>query len=457
MVDFINKIDAVFGGIFLVVLLFGCGLFFTFALGGAQFRHFFRAFKLMFTGSKNDESKGGLSSFQALSTAVAAQVGTGNVGGVATAIATGGPGAIFWMWITALLGMPTIFAEAVLAQAYRENKDGTLVGGPAYYISKGVGKKNKTLGKFLATFFAVAIIAALGLAGNMVQANSISVAIKNSFNVPTWIVGVVIAAVAAAVFMGGVKRIGRFAELVVPFMAVLYIIASIILLVKFRSHIGTAFSEIFHGAFNPVAAAGGFTGAMVRQAIRFGVQRGLFSNEAGMGSTPHAHAVADVRHPAEQGLIAFCGVFIDTVLICTTTALAILVTDSYKVEGLKSVQITQNAFTMGYGHIGAALLAVCLTFFAFTTIIGWYYFSESNIIYLFGKKGLTPFRILVIIAIIIGAITEVDIVWALNALLNNLMVYPNVIALFVLSPLVIKIYKDYNAKLKTGKMEYDYQ
>ncbi|MDO5733857.1 MAG: alanine/glycine:cation symporter family protein [Eubacteriales bacterium] len=459
LIDFINKIDGVLGGILLVILLLGCGLFFTFVLRGVQFRYFFRAFKLMFGGftKKDGDDEGSLSSFQALSTAVAAQVGTGNVGGVATAIAAGGPGAIFWMWITAILGMPTIFAEAVLAQKFRVRKDGNLVGGPAFYISEGVGKKNRGLGKFLAGFFAVAIILALGIAGNMVQANSISLAVNTSFGIPTWLIGVALAALAAAVFIGGVKRIGRFAEIVVPFMAVLYIIASIVLLIKFRSHLGTAFGEIFRGAFTPAAAAGGFAGAVVRQAIRFGVQRGLFSNEAGMGSTPHAHAVASVNHPAEQGLIAFCGVFIDTVLVCSATALAILVTDAYKVPGKESVAITQEAFSIGFGNAGAGFLAICLTFFAFTTIIGWYYFGESNVIYLFGQKGLTPYRIFVVLAVIFGSITKVEFVWALNALLNNLMVYPNVIALFILTPIVANIYKDYNKCLKAGKVHYDYE
>ncbi|MDO5737706.1 MAG: sodium:alanine symporter family protein [Eubacteriales bacterium] len=456
MLEFINSIDSVLGGIILIVMLFGCGIFFTIALRGVQFRYFFKAFKLMFTGSGRQE-EGGLSSFQALSTAVAAQVGTGNVGGVATAIATGGPGAIFWMWITAILGMPTIFAEAVLAQAYRQRKDGILVGGPAYYISRGLGQKNRTLGKVLAGIFAVAIILALGFAGNMVQANSISLAVNNSFGIPKWVIGAFLAILAASIFIGGVKRIGRFAELVVPFMAVVYIIAAIVLLFKFRTHIGTAFGEIIHGAFNPTAAAGGFAGAVVRQAIRLGVQRGLFSNEAGMGSTPHAHAVANVNHPAEQGLIAFCGVFIDTVLICSATALAILVTDSYKVAGLESVEITQKAFETGFGTIGASLLAICLTFFAFTTIIGWYYFGESNIVYLFGNKGLMPYRVLVIAAIVFGAMTKVELVWALNALLNNLMVYPNVIALVLLAPMVIHIYKDYNKCLKKGIVDFNYE
>lgn len=456
---FIEKIDGFIGGVILVVLLLGIGLYYTLRLGFPQFTKFFKSFKLMFGGIFNqDKESGSLSSFQALSTAVAAQVGTGNVGGVATAIALGGPGAVFWMWITALLGMSTIFAEAVLAQVYRERRNGELVGGPAFYISKGLGGKYPHMAKFLAGFFAIAIIIALGIIGNMVQSNSIADAVNNSFGVSKLIVGLVIAGLAALIFIGGVDRIGRFAELVVPAMAVIYILGSIVLLVKFRADLGGAISTIFSSAFTPSAAAGGFAGAMVKQAIQMGVQRGLFSNEAGMGSTPHAHAVANVKHPAEQGLIALVGVFIDTIVICSATALAIVVTKSYQVEGLKGVRITQNAFTEGFGPMGGSFLAICLAFFAFTTIVGWYYFGESNVTYLFGKKGLMPYRVLVVAGIVFGAMQEVGVVWALSGFFNNLMVIPNVIALLVLSPLVVKIYKDYNRQVaQGGELYYDYK
>lgn len=456
--NFIEMLDGFISGYILIALLLGTGLYYTFRLSLPQLRKFFPAFKLMFGGIFNqDKEEGSLSSFQALSTAIAAQVGTGNVGGVATAIGIGGPGAVFWMWVTALLGMSTIFGEAVLAQIFRERRGNQLVGGPAFYISKGMGKKNPALAKFLAGFFAVAIIIALGLIGNMVQSNSIADAVNNSFGIPKLAVGIVIAGLAALIFIGGVQRIGRFAELVVPAMAVLYIIGSIILLFIFRSHLAEAFGLIFTHAFTPTAAAGGFAGAMVKQAIRMGVQRGLFSNEAGMGSTPHAHAVANVKHPAEQGLIAMVGVFIDTIIICSATALAIVATRAYEVEGLAGVRITQHAFTEAFGPAGGSFLAICLMFFAFTTIIGWYYFGESNVRYLFGRKGLLPYRLLVVAGIVFGALQEVGVIWALSGFFNSIMVIPNVIALLALSPLVIRVYNDYNQQLKTGgTLSYQY-
>lgn len=458
--SFIEQIDGFLGGYILVALLLGTGIYYTIRLGFLQISKFGPAMKLTFGGlfSKKEKEEGSLSSFQALATAIAAQVGTGNVGGVATAITLGGPGAVFWMWVTAFLGMSTIFAEAVLAQIFRERRGGDLVGGPAFYISKGMGKKNPKLAKFLAGFFAVSIVIALGIIGNMVQSNSIADAVNNSFGIPKLVVGLALAAVAGLIFIGGVQRIGRFAEMVVPAMAVLYLLGSSVLLFKFGPELGGAFKLIFTSAFTPTAAAGGFAGAMVKQAVKMGVQRGLFSNEAGMGSTPHAHAVANVKHPAQQGLTALVGVFIDTIVVCTATALAIIVTKSYQVEGLLGVRVTQNAFIEAFGPAGGGFLAICLTFFAFTTIVGWYYFGESNIRYLFGKKGLTPYRILVLLGVVFGSMQEVSLVWALSGFFNNLMVIPNIIGLMALSPLVIKTYQDYNNQLaRGGELVYHYQ
>ncbi|NLY35830.1 MAG: sodium:alanine symporter family protein [Tissierellia bacterium] len=458
--SFIEQIDGFISGYILVVLLLGTGIYYTIRLGFLQVSKFIPAMKLTFGGmfKKKDKEEGSLSSFQALATAIAAQVGTGNVGGVATAITLGGPGAIFWMWVTAFLGMSTIFAEAVLAQIFRERRNGELVGGPAFYLSKGMGKKSPMLAKILAGSFAVLIVIALGIIGNMVQSNSIADAVNNSFGIPKLAVGLFIAAVAGLIFIGGVQRIGRFAELVVPAMAVLYILGSIVLLFKYGSELGGALKLIFTSAFTPMAAAGGFAGAMVKQAVKMGVQRGLFSNEAGMGSTPHAHAVANVKHPAQQGLSALVGVFIDTIIVCSATALAIIVTKSYEVEGLQGVRVTQNAFIEAFGPAGGGFLAVCLTFFAFTTIVGWYYFGESNIRYLFGKKGLMPYRILVLAGIVFGSLQEVGVVWALSGFFNSLMVIPNVIGLLVLSPLVIRTLQDYNNQLaKGGELTYHYQ
>ncbi len=457
--NFIEHIDGFISGYILVFLLLGIGIYYTIRLGFLQISKFGPAMKIAFGGlfNKKEKEEGSLSSFQALATAIAAQVGTGNVGGVATAITLGGPGAVFWMWITAFLGMSTIFAEAVLAQVFRERRRGELVGGPAFYIKKGVGKKSPALANILAGSFAVLIVIALGVIGNMVQANSIADAVNNSFGIPKIAVGIAVAFFAGLIFIGGVQRIGRFAEMVVPTMAVLYILGAIILLFKFSAHVPEAFATIFKSAFTPIAAAGGFAGAMVKHAIKMGVQRGLFSNEAGMGSTPHAHAVANVKHPAEQGLTALVGVFIDTIVVCSATALSIIVTKSYEVEGLQGVRVTQNAFIEAFGPAGGGFLAICLTFFAFTTIVGWYYFGEANIRYLFGYKGLAPYRVIALVGIVFGSFQEVGVVWALSGLFNSLMVIPNIVGLLVLSPLVIKIYQDYNKQVaEGGQLQFDY-
>ena len=325
--------------------------------------------------------KEGMSSFQSLATAIAAQVGTGNLAGAATAIASGGPGAIFWMWISAFFGMSTIFSEAVLAQTYKEKDvDGQIVGGPAYYISRGFGSKG------LAVFFAIAIIIALGFIGNMVQSNSISDAFQTAFNLPALYVGIAIAILAGLIFFGGISRIASFTEKAVPIMALMYLIGGVIVLVMNADAILPAIKMIFYGAFNPKAATGGIIGVGVKEAVRYGVARGLFSNEAGMGSTPHAHAVAKVNHPAQQGLVAIMGVFIDTFIVLNITAFVILTTGVLdgKTTG---IALTQAGFTQAFGGFGNAFVAICLLFFAFSTIIGWYFFGEANIRYLFGIKG----------------------------------------------------------------------
>lgn len=449
MLEIIKSLNSVIVDYLLTFALVASGILFLFLNRGVQFRKFGAAFKQTFGGmfKKSDD---GISSFQALAVAIAAQVGTGNVAGVATAMVSGGPGAIFWMWIMSLFGMGTIFAEAVLAQKYRvKDEDGNWVGGPAYYITNGL--KNKGLAKFLATFFSVMIIIALGFFGNMTQSNSIAGAVNAAFpQIPLVVIGVIIAIFAALVFIGGIDRIANFAQLVVPFMAVIYIIFAIMTLVKFKEHIGPSFKLIFQAAFTPEAAAGGALGFGIKQAIRYGVARGLFSNEAGMGSTPHAHATANVDHPAQQGLTAMVGVFIDTIVVCSATALIVLVTDSMD-SGLTGALLTQKAFEIGFGRLGLVLLAVALTFFAFTTIIGWYYFGETNIKFLFGKKGLTPYRIIVIAFIIVGSFQKIDLVWSLSDLFNSLMVIPNVIALFILRNDVRDLLNDYEHNFLKGK------
>ena len=441
LAEMINSLNSVIRNRFLIAALIGVGVFYTFYTKGVQFRKLGKAFKLTF-GDMFKKSDDGISSFQALAVAIAAQVGTGNVAGTATAIVVGGPGAIFWMWISAILGMSTIFAEACLAQKYREKSEDGFVGGPAYYMKNGI--KNKKLGNSLAKIFSVLIVLALGFFGNMTQSNSIATSVHEAFNgIPLVVVGIAVAIVAALVFIGGIKRIASFAQLVVPIMALIYVVFSIIILVKFRSDLGPAFKSIFVAAFTPKAAAGGALGFGIKQALVMGVARGLFSNEAGMGSTPHAHATAQVDHPVEQGYTAIVGVFIDTIVVCTATALIILSTGSNGF-GLDGALVTQKAFELGFGAVGKTLLAISLTFFAFTTIIGWYYFGETNIKFLFGKKGLTPYRIIVLFFIIWGSTREIALVWNMSDLFNSLMVIPNVIAL-------VMLHKD------VGKMQYNFE
>lgn len=439
----------------LVVALVGLGFISTIYLGAPQFVRFGKAFKQTFGGVFRKKEEGqvqSMSSFQALATAIAAQVGTGNVAGVATAIFSGGPGAIFWMWVSAFLGMSTIFSEAILAQKYREVQDGEYVGGPAYYISKGLKFAGS---KYMAGFFSISLILALGLVGNLVQSNSISGAVVKVANVPPIAIGLVIAALAALVFIGGMKRIASFAELVVPFMALLYILGAVAILIKFSDQVGPAFRSIFEGAFNMKAVVGGGAGVAMKEAIRYGVARGLFSNEAGMGSTPHAHATANVKHPVQQGLVAMVGVFIDTVLICTFTAMVILVTDAHT-SGFQSAQITQEAFFRAFGSIGSTFLAVSLSFFAFTTIVGWYYFGETNIRFLFGSKGIPAYRILVCVFIVIGSSLtgQVDLVWNLADMFNGIMVLPNLVALFLLIPQVKALLKEYDTQTRLDPHRY---
>lgn len=441
----------------LVVALVGLGIISTIYLGAPQFVKFGRAWKQTFGGmfKKRDKADDvqSMSSFQALATAIAAQVGTGNVAGVATAIISGGPGAIFWMWISAILGMSTIFAEAVLAQKYREVKDGEYIGGPAYYISKGLKWKGS---KYLAGFFSISIIIALGLVGNLVQSNSISGAVVQVTPLPPIAIGIVLAVLAALVFIGGMKRIANFAELVVPFMALLYVVGAIIILAQYSSQVLPTLRSIVTSAFSAQAIAGGGAGVAVQHAIRYGVARGLFSNEAGMGSTPHAHATANVKHPVQQGMVAMIGVVIDTGVVCTATALIILVTGAHT-AGLQAAAVTQEAFGRAFGSAGAVFLAISLTFFAFTTIVGWYYFGESNIRYLFGNKGITPYRILVCIFIIIGSSLtgQVDLVWNMADMFNGIMVLPNLIAILILIPQVKALLKDYNSQLRLDPHKFD--
>ena len=395
--DLVLKVNDVLTGSVLIIALVGIGLLFTFKLGFIQIRGFKDGWNRTFGGlfsKKGDAGKDGMSSFQALATAIAAQVGTGNIAGAATAIAVGGPGAIFWMWISAFLGMSTIFAEAVMAQKFKQvSDDGTVTGGPVYYIR---GAFKGTFGKVLAAIFAVLIIFALGFMGNAVQSNSIAASWNTAFGIPKIAMGIFVAVVSLFVFTGGMKRIAKVTELIVPIMAAFYIVGSLIVIFANVTAIPAAFHDIIVGAFKPAAVAGGAMGATLKLAVQKGVARGLFSNEAGMGSTPHAHAVAKVKHPVEQGFVAMIGVFIDTFVILNLTALVIITTGS-RTTGLTGAQLSQYAFSTLYGKFGEIFIAICMLFFAFSTIIGWYFFGEANIRYLFGAKAVKIYSIIVCI------------------------------------------------------------
>lgn len=459
----VGAVNLVLWDYLLIYALLGIGLFFTIYLGAPQVTKLGAGFKSVFGGlfakkDPADKDHKSLSQFQALAVAVSAQIGTGNVAGVATAITAGGPGAVFWMWFSAVLGMSTIFAEALLAQKYRVVSHGKYIGGPAFYITHGLTPKiGRGAARFLSGFFSIALIIALGFIGNATQSNSIASAVTVAFDVPALAVGIGLAALAGLIIVGGVNRIANVAQFVVPFMAVIYIICAVVILFQFSDHISPMINHIFVAAFNPEAVLGGAAGIGMREAVRFGVARGLFSNEAGMGSTPHAHATADVNHPVQQGMAAFVGVFIDTILVCTATALIILLTDADKL-GLQGAAVTQQAFVIAFGGFGSQLLAICLTFFAFTTIIGWYYFGESNIRFLFRGRHLGIYRTLVLAAIVLGTLGKVDLVWSLSDMFNGFMVIPNLIALFLLRKEIRAVYTDYLAQKKVGAgLSYQYE
>ena len=447
--DFLNQLvsdvnGVLWGVFFLIPLLCGTGIFYTIKLRFVQVRKFGLAARFLLGGASlfgKRADKSGMSSFQALATAVAAQVGTGNVAGTATALVAGGPGSLFWLWVAAFFGMATIFAEAVLAQTYRtKDEQGRVLGGPAYYITLGMGEKWRPL----AVFFSIAIIIALGCIGNMVQSNSIAHAMQTAFNVPAAVSGVVCAVLAGLVFFGGVGRLASVTEKIVPFMAAIYLIGGLWVIGAHITEVIPAFRLIFVAAFDPEAVMGGALGLTVAKAMQFGVARGL-SNEAGMGSTPHAHAVARVEHPAEQGLVAMFGVF-TTVVIVTFTGIVILVTGvlDFKTTG---IELTQHAYTVGLGSFGMAFVAVCLFFFAFSTIMGWYFFGEQNVRFLFRSRGVLAYRVIVCAFIVTGAMLKVDFVWSLADLFNGLMVLPNLVALVALHKVVGESLEDFEKKL----------
>lgn len=431
----------------LVILLIGAGLYFTIRTKFVQVRCFGEGWRRFFGefSLNGEKHKAGMSSFQALATAVAAQVGTGNIVGACGAILIGGPGAIFWMWFIAFFGMATIYAEAVLAQETRVvEPDGTILGGPVYYIKHAFPNG---FGKFLAGFFAVAIILALGFMGSMVQSNSIGEACQNAFHIPSWVMGLIVCAIAAFIFIGGVQRIASVTEKIVPIMACLYLLGGFIVLIARIRYVPETFGMIFKYAFFPNAILGGGLGYALKTAISQGVKRGLFSNEAGMGSTPHAHAMAKVKTPHEQGVVAMIGVFIDTFLVLTMTALVVISTlyagngplAGGAAEGIDQSNMAQLAFSSVFGEgLGSIFVAVCLLFFAFSTILSWNFFGKLNVAYLFGKRATAVYSVLGVVFIFLGSCLSNDLVWSLSDLFNQLMVLPNALALLALSSLVVK-------------------
>ena len=446
----ISSINAFAWGPPMLGILGVTGLLLTLGLMFMPWRKVVYGFRILF--DKDDPGGDGeVKPFNALMTALSATVGTGNIAGVATAIALGGPGAIFYMWLIALFGMATKYAEAVCAVTYREvDENGKYVGGPMYYLRNGVGAFAPELGKWLGLLFAIfGAIAAFGI-GNAVQVNSMAAALDSSFNVPPWITGVVVAGLVAFVILGGIRRIGDVAGKLVPAMIVLYVGASIVIILLNITKVPEAFGMIFNYAFNPAAATGGFAGAAVAAAIRFGVARGVFSNESGLGSAAIAHAAAKTNNPVRQGIIAMLGTFIDTIIVCTMTALVILTSGAWTMVGadgmgLTGAVLTSESFQSSIGG-GQYIVTVALAVFAFTTILGWSYYGERCWQYLFSEKTLMVYRIMWVLAALSFANFKVDFVWNLSDTLNGLMAVPNLIGLLLLAPLVFKVTREYFEK-----------
>ena len=451
LLEIVQTINAYLSDYILVFLLIGVGLWYTIRTRFVQVRCFGEGMRKLFgnlslRGGKHEH---GMSSFQAVATAIAAQVGTGNIVGSAGAILTGGPGAIFWMWIIAFFGMATIYAEATMAiQTRKKGGDGSYHGGPVYYIRTAF---QGGFGKFLAGFFAVAIILALGFMGCMVQSNSIGSTFETAFGIPSWIVGIALVVICGFIFLGGIQRLASVNEKLVPVMAVIFLLGAVAVLIMRIQYIPETFAMIFRYAFEPQAIIGGGFGAALKTAISQGAKRGLFSNEAGMGSTPHAHAQANVTDPHDQGVVAMISVFIDTFVVLTLNALVIIST-LYTADGplaggyvgevtsqLDSSNLAQTAFGSVMGaEFGSAFVAICLFFFAFSTILGWNLFGKLNVIYLFGQKSTVVYTLIALVFIFLGTVTSNDLVWALTDMFNFLMVIPNAVALFALTNMVLR-------------------
>ena len=476
LLSFFKTINAYLSDYVLIILLVGTGLFFTVRTRFVQIRCFGEGIKQVFGGIFSKKHKGnGLSSFQALATAIAAQVGTGNIVGASGAILIGGPGAIFWMWVIAFLGMATNYAEAVLAQKTRKVEGENVFGGPVYYIKRAF---RGTFGKILAFIFSVATVLALGFMGLMVQSNSIAESFSTAFGIPsdyTWVVGLVLVAFCSLIFFGGVKRLASITEKLVPFMAIAFLLCGVVILCIRIKYVPETFGMIFRYAFTPSALIGGGIGMAIKTAISQGAKRGLFSNEAGMGSTPHAHAMASVDYPHQQGVAAMMGVFIDTFMVLTMTALVLISTlyceggilyglsgDAYQaaIDGplavISKTNAMQQAVSSVFGStVGSIFIAICLLFFAFSTIICWNFFGKLNVQYLFKNKKIfiVIYSLISIVFVFLGTVLSNDLVWELTDFFNYLMVLPNVVALIALSRLVVDETKEARLRRKQAKIE----
>ena len=451
LLSIVQTINAYLSDYILVILLIAVGLWYSVKTKFVQVRYFGEGMRRVFgnLSLKGEKQTHSMTSFQALATAIAAQVGTGNIVGASGAILTGGPGAIFWMWIIAFFGMATIYAEATLAiMTRRKGADGSIKGGPVYYIRTAF---TGGFGRFLAGFFAVAITLALGFFGCMVQSNSIGSTFNTAFGIPSWIVGIVLVAICAVIFLGGVSRLASVTEKIVPIMAALFLVGGLFVLIVRIKYIPATFAMIFKYAFQPQAIIGGGLGAAIKIAMTQGAKRGLFSNEAGMGSTPHAHALANVQNPHEQGCVAMIGVFIDTFVVLTLNALVIISTlytpdgilaNGYTgavTETIGKANLAQTAFGSVMGsQLGSIFVAIALFFFAFSTILGWNLFGKINVEYMFKGKATKLYMVIALVFIFLGTLASNDLVWELSDMFNNLMVIPNVIALFALTGMVVK-------------------
>jgi AGCS family alanine or glycine:cation symporter len=437
MQDVLGRLCDIFWGPVTIFLLVGAGVLITVLVRCIQLRWFVYAWGLISGRYDNPEDEGEITHFQALSAALSATIGTGNIAGVGTAVALGGPGAVFWMWVTAFFGMALKYAECTLALKYRVvHRDGTVGAGPMYYLEKGLGQK--WLGVLFAFF---ATIASFGI-GNMVQANSVAEPVASSFGIPKIITGLVIGILVFAVIVGGIRRIGQVASRLVPFMSVFYILGAMIVIFTRIDQVPDALGLIVKGAFNGTAAVGGFAGAAVAQAIRFGVARGLFSNEAGLGSAPIAHGAAQTREPVREGLVAMLGPFVDTIVICTMTALVIIVTGVYT-QGLTGADLTRQGFNAGLPGPGGYIVTIGIIFFAFSTAISWSYYGDRCVDYLFGERWVMPYRVVYCLLLPVGASIQLTTVWTISDIFNALMAWPNLVGLILLSPVLIRATRDY--------------